>query len=182
MRNRDQPAPTVPGIAAPGGEKKDGTNGRAVRAGRPVTQLTSSTGAIGVSSPSPEYIHHSIDSGESKYKNLNYFPRLESVRFRSVLRLKSRSPWDEEMQEKLLPRLDKVMTKSMESSTSTDSLSAAGRPSGWLKLGVVAAATVLAGSLAAAWWYRNTVKRLRQADENPSHSHFGIHEDDPEDG
>ncbi len=73
------------------------------------------------------------------------------------------------------------MTRPLESTTSSDSPAAAGEPSGWIKLGVVAAATALAGGLAAAWWYRNAVKRLRQVDENPSDSHFGIHEDDPED-
>jgi hypothetical protein len=41
--------------------KKDGTNGLAVRAGRPVTQLTSSSGAAYSHPPSLEYIHHSID-------------------------------------------------------------------------------------------------------------------------
>ncbi|MGD0522749.1 MAG: hypothetical protein ABSA48_15945 [Terracidiphilus sp.] len=88
----------------------------------------------------------------------------------------------QEMQKKPLPRLNKNMTKSFESSTSSDARAATGEPSGWLKLGVIAAASALAGGLAAAWWYRNTVKRLRQADEIPSHLHFGIHEDDPEEG
>jgi hypothetical protein len=73
------------------------------------------------------------------------------------------------------------MTKSLKSSTSSDSPAAAGKPSGLLKLGVIAAATALAGGLAAAWWYRNAVKKLRQADENPLNSDFGIHRDDPAD-
>ena len=54
------------------GAKKDGTNGLAVRAGRPVTQLTSRSGAVALPPPSLEYIHHSIDRVESKYKNRNY--------------------------------------------------------------------------------------------------------------
>jgi hypothetical protein len=54
-------------------QKKDGTNGLAVRAGRPVTQLTSSSGAATMPPPSLEYIQGTIDSVESKYKNRNYF-------------------------------------------------------------------------------------------------------------
>ena len=50
------------------------------------------------------------------------------------------------------------MAKSMESSDSSDSRATDGRPSGWLKLGAIATVSVLAGGLAAAWWYRNTVK------------------------
>ena len=34
---------------------------------------------------------------------------------------------------------------------------------GWLKMGVVAAASALAGGIAAAWFYRNTLAQLRQA-------------------
>lgn len=37
----------------------------------------------------------------------------------------------------------------------------------WLKVGVVAAGSAIAGGLAAAWYYRNTLTRLRQA-ENQS--------------
>jgi hypothetical protein len=44
----------------------------AVRAGRPVTQLTSNSGVVSLPAPSLEYIHHSIDSVEVKYKNRNF--------------------------------------------------------------------------------------------------------------
>jgi hypothetical protein len=37
---------------------------------------------------------------------------------------------------------------------------------GWLKMGAVAAASVLAGGLAAAWFYRKTLAQLRQAESN----------------
>jgi hypothetical protein len=37
---------------------------------------------------------------------------------------------------------------------------------GWLKMGVVAAASALAGGLAAAWFYRKTLAQLRQAENN----------------
>jgi hypothetical protein len=53
-------------------------------------------------------------------------------------------------------------------------------------MGVVAAATVLAGGLVAAWWYRKTLKTLRQAEdrqpeESTSNPHYGIPEDDSTD-
>ena len=35
---------------------------------------------------------------------------------------------------------------------------------GWLRIGAVAAASALAGGLAAAWFYRKTLARLRQAE------------------
>jgi hypothetical protein len=74
------------------------------------------------------------------------------------------------------------MTSSLESENSQPSNTANQRPPGWLKLGVVAAASVLAGGLAAAWWYRKTLARLHQAEEKPINPNFGISEDDPADG
>jgi hypothetical protein len=41
------------------------------------------------------------------------------------------------------------------------------RASAWLKLGILAGASALAGGVAAAWWYRKTLTKLRQA-ENPT--------------
>jgi hypothetical protein len=38
---------------------------------------------------------------------------------------------------------------------------------GWLKVGAVAAASALAGGLAAAWYYRKTLARLQQAEAQP---------------
>jgi len=37
---------------------------------------------------------------------------------------------------------------------------------GWLRIGALAAASALAGGLAAAWFYRKTLARLRQAEAN----------------
>jgi hypothetical protein len=51
-----------------------------------------------------------------------------------------------------------------------------------VKLGTIAAASVLAGGLAAAWWYRNTLKKLHQVDERSSNPHFGIPKDDSANG
>jgi hypothetical protein len=73
------------------------------------------------------------------------------------------------------------MASSLESSTSSTQKTADASSPGWFKLGIVAAASVLAGGLAAAWWYRNALSQLRQADENTSSPHFGIPGDDPPD-
>jgi len=51
----------------------------------------------------------------------------------------------------------------------------------WLKLGVIAAASALAGGMAAAWWYRTTLKKLRQADERPINPQYGSSSDDQTD-
>jgi len=53
-----------------------------------VTQLTSRSRAASLPPPSLEYIHHSIDLVESKYKNLNYFSRAKSSRFQVAKHLK----------------------------------------------------------------------------------------------
>ena len=73
------------------------------------------------------------------------------------------------------------MTNTLESNTSSTSQSSAPSPSGWFKVAAIAAASALAGGLAAAWWYRNTLKTLRQEGENPSNPHFGIPEDESSD-
>jgi hypothetical protein len=44
----------------------------------------------------------------------------------------------------------------------------------WMKVGTVAAASVLAGGLAAAWFYRKTLIRLRNAELEPDNSNFRI--------
>jgi hypothetical protein len=38
---------------------------------------------------------------------------------------------------------------------------------GWFKIGVLAAASALAGGLAVVWFYRSTLTRLRQAEGAP---------------
>jgi hypothetical protein len=73
------------------------------------------------------------------------------------------------------------MTSSLESANSPTKNAAEPAPPGWLKLGVIAGASVLAGGLAAAWWYRKTLTRLRQAEEKPVNPHFRISEDDSAD-
>jgi hypothetical protein len=44
----------------------------------------------------------------------------------------------------------------------------------WMKVGAVAAASALAGGLAAAWFYRKTLIRLRNAELEPDNSNFRI--------
>jgi hypothetical protein len=73
------------------------------------------------------------------------------------------------------------MTTSLKSSTSSTSETAGSASPGWLKLGILAATSMLAGGLAAAWWYRKAITQLRQAEEKPSDSHSGIPGDDPAD-
>jgi len=70
------------------------------------------------------------------------------------------------------------MTTPLESSTSSARPPAVAKPSGWLKVGVIAAASALAGGVAAAWWYRKTLTKLRQAEGRTSHPDFSISGDD----
>lgn len=46
----------------------------------------------------------------------------------------------------------------------------------WVKVSAVAAASALAGGLAAAWFYRKTLTRLQHAEFALSDSNFGISE------
>jgi hypothetical protein len=62
----------------------------------------------------------------------------------------------------------------MESSTSSSPQLETVRPSGWLRVGVIATASALVGGLAAAWWYRKTLINLREAEESANNSKFGI--------
>jgi hypothetical protein len=65
-------------------------------------------------------------------------------------------------------------TNLLESAGSTESSATdASRPA-WIKVGVIAAASALAGGLAAAWFYRNTLNKLRQAESDPGNSDFRI--------
>jgi hypothetical protein len=59
-----------------------------------------------------------------------------------------------------------TMASDLESEVSPAATGTNGRPSGWLRVGMVAAASALAGGLAAAWYYRKTLARMRQAEEN----------------
>jgi hypothetical protein len=46
---------------------------------------------------------------------------------------------------------------------------------------LIAAASALAGGVAAAWWHRRTLEKLRQSEENASNPDFRISRGDPAD-
>ena len=73
------------------------------------------------------------------------------------------------------------MTRSFDSVSSPDLEPAKPNPSGWLKVGVVAGASALAGGIAAAWWYRKTLLKLRQIEQQPTNLDFRIPGEDPAD-
>jgi hypothetical protein len=54
----------------------------------------------------------------------------------------------------------------MQGTSATGTETAKGPQHGWLKMGTLAAASALAGGLAAAWFYRKTLAQLRQAESN----------------
>ena len=62
----------------------------------------------------------------------------------------------------------------LESSTSSTNEGARPELPGWLKLGVVTAVSALAGGIAAAWWYRKTLEKLRQGAESAENPDFRI--------
>jgi len=57
----------------------------------------------------------------------------------------------------------------------------ANRAAGWVRSGAVAVGAALAGGLLAAWWYRNTLNQLRQADADSKNPQFGIPAEPPSD-
>jgi len=73
------------------------------------------------------------------------------------------------------------MADILKSTTSPNTPAPDPENSGWVKIGVVAAASAFAGGLAAAWWYRKTLTKLRQTGENGTNPHFGIPAEDPGD-
>jgi hypothetical protein len=73
------------------------------------------------------------------------------------------------------------MSTPLQSSTSPASATQESAPSGWLKLGAVAAASALAGGLAAAWWYRKTLIKLRHHEENCLNTDLRISGEDSQD-
>jgi len=57
----------------------------------------------------------------------------------------------------------------------------AGKVPGWIKVGAIAGASALVGGLAAAWFYRKTLSRLRQAGQVPHDSNSGRNEERTDD-
>jgi len=70
------------------------------------------------------------------------------------------------------------MTTTTESEALTPTEITSSGSSNWARVGIVAAASALAGGLAAAWWYRKTLKTLRQSEEIVPNPKFGISADE----
>lgn len=73
------------------------------------------------------------------------------------------------------------MAKDSNLETYVDHESGHAEPSGWMKIGLVAIASVVLGGMATVWWYRKTLIRLRQAGESATNSQFGISDSDSAD-
>lgn len=68
----------------------------------------------------------------------------------------------------------------LESSTSSTTTDSKPGLQAWIKLGAIAAASALAGGLAAAWYYRKTLDRLREAESLNENPDFDIPDDENE--
>ncbi len=62
----------------------------------------------------------------------------------------------------------------VESSSSPDTSELKPGRKGWIRVGAIAAASALAGGLAAAWYYRKTLHTLREAESLGEIPDFGI--------
>ena len=68
-----------------------------------------------------------------------------------------------------------VRTSSLNSADSNLSPAPVAQPDprlAWLRVSVIAAASAFVGGLAAAWFYRKTLTRLRDVDSIPADSNF----------
>jgi hypothetical protein len=72
------------------------------------------------------------------------------------------------------------MKNSLESDSYQNDPAPAGRGGGWMRSGALAVGAALAGGLLAAWWYRNTLNQLRQAEADAKNPHFRISDDSPD--
>ena len=76
------------------------------------------------------------------------------------------------------------MSSDLDSKDSTvgpaDAAPMASRPSSWLKVGAIAAASAIAGGLAAAWFYRKTLAQFHQASVDEPNPEFRYPGDDSE--
>jgi hypothetical protein len=73
----------------------------------------------------------------------------------------------------------KVMANTLESNTSPAKEAPQAQHSGWLRVGAIAAGSALAGGLAAAWWHRKTLRKLRETGETAKNPQFGSRTDGP---
>ena len=70
--------------------------------------------------------------------------------------------------------MEDMTTNRADSVTSVTPRDAKPSLTGWLKVGAVAAASALAGGLAAAWYYRKTLKTLQEAESSAINPEFRI--------
>jgi len=73
------------------------------------------------------------------------------------------------------------MASDLDSSTSLGEQQRKPGTSSWLRVGIIAGASALAGGIAAAWWYRKTLTKLREAENHNLQSEFRNLEDDTTD-
>jgi len=71
------------------------------------------------------------------------------------------------------------MANQKDSLTSGQTTPPSPRRIGWLKVAAIAATSALAGGLAAAWWHRNTLAKLRHNDGTPPNPDFGMSDNEP---
>ncbi len=64
------------------------------------------------------------------------------------------------------------MKSNLESESSQQSNDGSAKPADWLKMAAVAAASAAMTGLAAAWFYRKTLARMREAAEEAPRSGF----------
>ncbi|HWG19515.1 MAG TPA: hypothetical protein VG225_03225 [Terracidiphilus sp.] len=74
-----------------------------------------------------------------------------------------------------------TMTKSLDSDISQDTAESGTPLPPWIKVSAVAAASAVAGGLAAAWFYRKTLARLQHAENDAISTNFGISERESDD-
>jgi hypothetical protein len=131
-------------------------------------------------SPSLEYIQRNIEWVGCKYKNRNYFSSGRERTLSGLQHLTNERIW-KASHRIISENRRKNMTSSLESSSSEQPRQAEIQPFRWLGVGVVAAASVLVGGLAAAWWYRKTLSKLHEAGRNSENPDFRISGDDSSD-
>ncbi len=150
----------------------------AVRAGRPVTQTTSRSGVVtctvSITGISTAYYRF----GRMQIPKLKVSQHVGFRILESFDASDRRPPVSRQTAEGRMESGESPMTNPPESSSSPPQSAQTSRPSGWLKVGAVAAASALAGGLAAAWFYRKTLTRLRQAEDQPPNPAFNMTESD----
>jgi hypothetical protein len=119
--------------------------------------------------------------GRSQIQKSKLFQKAQSEIFFEVSASKSAIFVRAKKQESTTPDSLSDRTNTLESDPSALSSTKATQSAGWIKLGLIATASAFAGGLAAAWWYRNTLKKLHEAEDQPLNPHFGIPGEDPPD-